>query len=168
MNRDLFLSILAMDSYNRGYNARLNDLKIVPGQTQLGLATILDDKGNLAARNASFYAVAYSWNGEIVISYRGTDSLSDVIYGWTTGAGWGNQAQSDLALQFYKAATGLDPFALAIPSNVVLTGHSLGGGLAGFVSALSGAPTSSGSAIVKRHSVAANDNQPPVLQGRAA
>ncbi|HET9395538.1 MAG TPA: hypothetical protein VFO36_05740, partial [Nitrospiraceae bacterium] len=142
MNRDLFLSILALDSYNRDYNAGL----VLTGQT-LGTATILRDSDDLGMEDgvsrdeaAEFYAIAYNWNGETVISYRGTDAfLPDAFYGYGIGAGFASVPQGNLALEFYTLATqGAKAFDLTVPQNVVLTGHSLGGGLAGFVSTLTG------------------------------
>ena len=60
MNRDLFLSILALDSYNRDYNAGL----VLTGQT-LGTATILRDSDDLGMEDGvsrdeagEFYAIA--------------------------------------------------------------------------------------------------------------
>jgi hypothetical protein len=76
-DKDLFYAILSMDAYNRGYNSGI-DLK---GST-LGNALIsldAEDEGFLdagAAQSAGFYAVAYQWNGEIIISYRGTRTES--------------------------------------------------------------------------------------------
>ena len=144
MNNDLFLAILALDSYSRGYGATLANLSDSAG-VRIGNAIIkknssvlVDNDGNQTAESVGFYAVSYEWNGETIVSYRGTDGLNDVIKGWTTGAGWTDQAQANLAVEFYKAATGHDAFEVAIPSNITLTGHSLGGGLAGFVSMLSG------------------------------
>jgi hypothetical protein len=75
MNPDLFHAILAMDAYNRGYGAAIKDLPSAPG-TQIGTATIVDTKGDIEAASASFYAIAYNWDGGTVISYRGTDVLS--------------------------------------------------------------------------------------------
>ena len=138
MNRDLFLSILALDSYNRGYDSGLSGLSNLIG-TRIGNATIKADDVSQKAKDAGFYAVAYEWDGKTVISYRGTDGLDDVYKGWTTGLGWTDQDQANLALEFYQAATERDPFAYEIPTDIILTGHSLGGGLAGFVSVLSGA-----------------------------
>jgi hypothetical protein len=57
--------------------------------------------------------------------------------GYGIGAGYATgttTTQSEQALQFYKAV--IDSGVAA--SNLLLTGHSLGGGLAGFVSALTG------------------------------
>jgi hypothetical protein len=62
---ELMYAHLVMDAYNRGYN---------PGITLSGTAV-----GNAAIRDitvplqewqdAGFYAVAYEWNGETIISY---------------------------------------------------------------------------------------------------
>lgn len=97
VSKDLFLSILAMDSYNREYGAGL----VVPG-SEIGLATIvgrstlgIDDPEYDDWQAAGFYAVAYQMDGSVgeagdqladgqtVISYRGTDNVDPL----TTGAG---------------------------------------------------------------------------------
>jgi hypothetical protein len=79
MNRDVFLSLLALDSYNRGYGEVVFTQPRGGGAVQneagrtIGNATIVDvplPQGSLAA---GFYAIAYDWNGETVISYRGTN-----------------------------------------------------------------------------------------------
>ena len=142
-NRDaLFLSILAMDSYNRGYDVAVLGLDVEEDKTKLGGATIKSqsdiEPGSLG-RDSSFYAIAYEWNNRLVISYRGADGLSDLLNGWTTGTGWSDRAQARLAIEFYEGVTGRWVHSPAAPPAVTLTGHSLGGGLAGLVSALSGA-----------------------------
>lgn len=136
-NSDLFLAILSMDAYNRGDNA-----KIQLAGTQLGNASLINEGLPAGSAAAGFSAQAYDWNNQIVISYRGTDSIfgtlanwlldSDALNGWGVGAGSPAGAQARLAIQYYNAVVGenLDG------ENVVLTGHSLGGGLAGFVAAL--------------------------------
>jgi hypothetical protein len=155
MNRDLFLAILSMDSYNRGYGQGVNNLDVVIGQTRIGNAVIssqVDIGLNSAAITASFYAIAYDMtgvagfaDGERVIAYRGSDyedtngnivRSNDLWQGWTVGAGFAGAQQAELALAFYSAVTGQSPYNT--PGTVTLTGHSLGGALAGFVSALSG------------------------------
>ena len=163
MNSDLFLAILALDSYNRGYNPGINGLPFPQfdangNQTievRLGQAKITTDSSvelGLANTQATgFYAIAYNVGavagfepGSTVISYRGTDDPSpfnlesDFWTGWTIGAGFDSASQAAFAKSFYTNVTGLSPYQP--PENVILTGHSLGGGLAGFVSALSGAP----------------------------
>jgi hypothetical protein len=155
LSRELFLAILSMDSYNRGYGTGLTFKK---ASTQIGKAQIITFPNNVSTgwEAAGFYALAYNMtgvagftSGERVISYRGTnfdygDSVSaffnsplvrDALYGWTVGAGL-LTSQAGLALQFYRAVVGenADRFA----ANVTLTGHSLGGGLAGFVGLLYG------------------------------
>jgi hypothetical protein len=143
ISKDLFLSILAMDAYNRGYDAGLANL----GQkdSKVGAATIENDSSILIAANgetvhesAGFYALSYNIGadgpeglaGKTVISYRGTDSSLDKSTGWIVGAGniddW---TQAPLALEFYNAATG-QSYRDGQANDVILRGHSLGGGLA--------------------------------------
>lgn len=149
MNRDVFLSILAMDSYNRGYGANVGGLSQSGG---IGTATIginADDPAGVA-QSAGFYAIAYNWNGQKVISYRGTNfeinwSISDFLNspavrdawnGWSVGGGFSPTGQSHLAIEFYEAATGVGSIYDSNGGTTILTGHSLGGGLAGYVGAL--------------------------------
>jgi hypothetical protein len=88
MNRDLFLAILSMDSYNRGYGRGINFGQNT-GQVsrnevgaRLGNATILRDANDVEgiAQAAGFYALAYTVSGvsgmadgTTVIAFRGTD-----------------------------------------------------------------------------------------------
>lgn len=75
MNRDLFLAILALDSYNRGYGQRLAGLsdngKLGRAEILYGSEVLLTDELDRKDIPADFYAVAYEWNGETIISYRG-------------------------------------------------------------------------------------------------
>lgn len=133
----VFKAIIAMDSYNRGYNPG-----IVLTGTQLGDATLTLNSTSIPnSQDDGFFAQAYDWNGETIISYRGTDDIDnlldfvlsdDVRYGWTLGGGYCSAPQGELAIKFYnyvKAST---------TNNIELTGHSLGGGLAGYVGSLYG------------------------------
>ncbi len=139
MNSELFKAILALDSYNRGYNQG-----IILNGTQIGSATISTDSailGKIAGTvrwdvNSNFYAIAYSYAGGTVISYRGTDNPgADLINGWVTGAGAIGE-QAELAVRFFNAVIGTDnPLTR---NDVEFTGHSLGGGLAGLMSTLYG------------------------------
>ena len=85
MNRGVFLSLLALDSYNRGYGQLVAGL---PDTGGIGNATIVsqsDINQTSDAVAAEFYAVAYQWGNEKIISYRGTDyydGVGDVLYGW--------------------------------------------------------------------------------------
>jgi Ca2+-binding RTX toxin-like protein len=153
MYPNLMKAILAMDSYNRGYDEGI--LFSEGGNvinTQLGSATIVqqsDFQANTDGVNAGFYALAYTYNGETVISYRGTDTppdvdaaianwditelfTPDVWNGWFIG-GLGNEQaeQARLAFQFYQEVVG--GTENIYDEGVSLTGHSLGGGLAGLV-----------------------------------
>ena len=167
MNRDVFLSLLALDAYNRGPSPLVNSL---PVSGSIGTATILTDALAVMDQNtvlsAGFYAIAYDWNNETVISYRGTnfpsgitpDALKaffdDFWGGWNFFLGFARPNQADLAKDFYGRVTTfkfsgepgfVDPFDFPIgapsPNDVVLTGHSLGGALAGYVGARAYAPT---------------------------
>jgi Protein of unknown function (DUF2974) len=146
--KGLLLAILAMDSYNQGY-----DKGLFHGETQIGTATYLlgseivkDENGNRLDIAAGFYASAYTLaDGTVVISYRGTDNpillstetaVSDITRGWISALGVPT-SQTGLALQFYNAVT-QSTYEAGPAANTILTGHSLGGGLAGFVAALSG------------------------------
>lgn len=115
ITQDLFMAILSMDSYNRGYAAGIGSeadgLGSASDRTvKIGNATI---SGNLAdyglaaeAQAAGFYAVAYDWQGQTVISYRGTDNYdvtdptNDVTNGWVLGGGNLNAPQAALATAF--------------------------------------------------------------------
>ncbi len=99
ISKDLFLAILSMDAYNRGYGAGLDDPAAVGGglgvsdQThtyQIANSTIfrdaVDSEG--VAQAAGFYAIAYKVkgvdgiaDGTTVISYRGTDDRDRVMVG---------------------------------------------------------------------------------------
>ena len=80
---DLFMAILAMDSYNRGYAPGL----VLPASatSQIGNALLaanssvlgLGSDGQPIDEAAGFFAQAYTLsNGQTVISYRGTDNRS--------------------------------------------------------------------------------------------
>ncbi len=134
ISKDLFLAILALDSYNRGYGAGIAD---TTGQDPDGLGDASGTKiGNasISARSSSdptgtevsegFYALAYTLTGAVgegsdtlaagttVISYRGTDHAnpftlgSDFWNGWLFGAGATFiPDQLSLARDFYTAVT---------------------------------------------------------------
>lgn len=147
MNPILMKAILAMDAYNRGYNPSIkfgdetNGNSIDDKDILIGNAKIFANSSSLvnAQGNAnidddiSFYAIAYDYNGEKVISYRGTDDPAlDGLYGWGVALGSPREQQALMAFQFYKEVAGnVDPRT----ANISLTGHSMGAGLAGLVGA---------------------------------
>lgn len=145
--QDVFKALLALDSYNEGYDSGL-----LHGVVKIGNATLLGPADGIPPgkldewKSAGFYAAAYRLDdGTTVISYRGTDNTSifdttsgDLYTGWVAATGT-NTAQVKLALDFYKAVTGKTVYE-GVAANTALTGHSLGGGLAGLASALSGTP----------------------------
>ena len=104
---DLLMAILSMDAYNRGVGTF--HLTGLTGD-RVGNAVLRTDPLPLGSPAMSFSAQAYDWNGQKVISYRGTDTLTDVLTGWVTGAGiMGPQAQ--LAAQFYQLVGRIEPKA---------------------------------------------------------
>ena len=125
-------AILALDSCNQGYAPYVNHGKTIIGSMDKLLESDISSGSDEV--NANFYAVAYKdSSGNVVISYRGTDALlGDAFTGWTTGSGY-LSAQAELAAEFYYQVKQAHPSA-----NITLTGHSLGGGLAGFVAKLTG------------------------------
>src|SRR6056297_2682870 len=160
ISKDLFLAILAMDSYNRGYAPGIE----VDGD-KIGFASIGKDSSSLAgpvdiAEDNGFYAISYSMDqsehgiasGSQILSFRGTDNVSglgqggsDLWSGWMVGAGvngdsgsfFGAGSQADLTFRFFEEAVGASAFD-ENNSGVILTGHSLGGGLAGMAALASG------------------------------
>jgi hypothetical protein len=121
---NLLLSILSLDSYNRGYDPGMAG---VDGN-QIGTATAVKDSQQIpGSRAASFYAVKYhdASSGDDVISYRGTTfregpDKKDVINGWTLAAGYAAASQAQLAKQFYLDAAG-DVISCSPQSDVMPT-----------------------------------------------
>ncbi len=140
VSNTLMQAILAMDAYNQGYNKGIDH-----GETQIGLATFSDDKGDTEAQTAGFYAVAYNYDGQTVISYRGTDNLSlfpdplsgggDIWTGWGVGLGSYLGQQALLAAEFYQTVTGTENSS-PLEGTALLVGHSMGGGLAGLIASI--------------------------------
>jgi hypothetical protein len=148
ISKELFLAILSLDSYSRGYGAAIDDGEGVDNglgassNDAIGNATFFKDRGDQTAKNAGFYAVSYTVgsgvdglaSGTTVISYRGTDNFgeyynadrgaNDILNGWLGGSGTPT-SQTSLALEFYQSVTGKSVFEGAA-ANTILTGHSLG------------------------------------------
>ena len=95
VTKDLMLSILSMDAYNRGYGA---GIALEGNSGSVGNATIgndsgvsVDAAGNRLDQAASFYAISYTLGGETIISYRGTDKyLADGATGGDIWNGFGH------------------------------------------------------------------------------
>jgi hypothetical protein len=112
MNRDVFISLLALDSYNRGYGQKVNTDGNSIGSAQIinRLTVGVDAEKYSSWQSAGFYAIAYEWNGETIISYRGTNfpesfSLAELASflaedfggGWDIFTGIGNGSHARLA-----------------------------------------------------------------------
>ncbi|CAM3295549.1 hypothetical protein SPAN111604_15005 [Sphingomonas antarctica] len=144
MNRDLLMSILAMDSYNRSYGANLDI-----ATTGIGTATENTFSLPTGAEAVGFYASSYNWNGETIISYRGTNFQVDHWYsffssplwqdignGWGTGVGSNFEPQAKMAFEYYNTVAAHMSASDPRMANITTTGHSLGSGLAGLVSSI--------------------------------
>jgi hypothetical protein len=121
-------AVLAMDVYNRGANAAL-----AVSFDQIGSYQLLG--GSVTSTADSFQAATYQLIGDPttrILAFRGTDDLADVP-AWLGGAGLtGWPTQFPDAEAYYQT--------WATTAHVSLTGHSLGGGLAGYIAALNGKP----------------------------
>ena len=116
ISKDLFLSILSMDVYNRGYEAGIADSGVGDPDglgdrigIQVGAATIeasSDSDPESPEASSGFYAISYSVDGSNiegwdtdktkVLAFRGTNTSLDYLRGWFVGAGdilTGTQAQ---------------------------------------------------------------------------
>lgn len=147
----LMNAILSMDAYNRGYDAGISTFSDLSG-THIGNAIIKQNSSDaLGVGNDSaigFYALAYDTDGDgeaDLVTYRGTDypesnTFRDVEHGWLLGGGNYNASQGVMAVEFYKEVAEIidGPQANLQTVDIFLTGHSLGGGLAGYVASLYG------------------------------
>jgi serralysin len=124
----LINAVLAMDVYNRGVNPSL-----VVSFDRIGDYQII--ASSIASTADSFQAATYQLAGDPttrIIAFRGTDDLADVP-SWLGGAGLtGWPTQFPDAEAYYRS--------WATTAHVSLTGHSLGGGLAGYIAALNEKP----------------------------
>jgi len=75
ISRDLYLSILSMDAYNRGYAPGIVGLGgLEAGIGNASISNQSDINGGTPGVNAGFYAIAYDDpTYGTIISYRGTD-----------------------------------------------------------------------------------------------
>jgi hypothetical protein len=138
---DLIYALLAMDSYSRGYGAGIRNFLDVGSLASWSILTTSEAEYGQTAFNAGFYAIAYrnATTGETVISYRGTDKNfsflpdgegSDLVNGYGIAVGVTDAPQGVLAERFFHDVSA------SAQGIVTLTGHSLGGGLAGYVSSI--------------------------------
>lgn len=145
ISRNLMSAILSMDSYHR-YNVGSKGLYVESVGDGDALSSIDHFIFSTPPNSPNgFAASAYEDDGTIYIAYTGTDgNPTDLIHGWIIGAGVFSAPQAQAAIEFLERvirakSTDTDwSIGDPIPSglNIVLTGHSLGGGLAGYVASL--------------------------------
>ena len=120
LSRELYLAILAMDSYNRGYDAGTELVGSDLGGAAIG--TDSEEVFDGVGKDVSFFAQSYDISGvagveglgdaTTVVSYRGTDNpdfldfASDVWTGWTIGTGYSEASQAGLTVSFFESAVG--------------------------------------------------------------
>ena len=142
-------AILTLDAYQRGYNTT---------EVVADVQGVYDFEINLAANSSAnaalirgvdhesigFYALFYDSkdDGDFVV-YRGTDDGfepydqgTDVRNGFGIGLGLPHGPQGKAAVDFYNSIVDLHGGGNPFASPIQVTGQSLGGGLAGYVSAL--------------------------------
>ena len=130
----LFYAILSMDAYNRQTDGKLSLGDPGGAGTSLGGATFrnfLQDPGS-----GGFFGVTWIYGAQTVIAYRGSTNPLNIITALTVAAGSTDAADEQAALQLYEDDKG---GSLSFNPNIILTGHSLGGALAGWVAGNTGA-----------------------------
>jgi hypothetical protein len=76
MTTEVYMALLAMDSYNRGYGQSLDVVANGASTTQIGNANVEISSNTIPASSevaAGFFAQSYTLNGQKIIAYRGTD-----------------------------------------------------------------------------------------------
>lgn len=149
VSEKLMMGVLAMDSYHRNVTGD-STLNHGLGLTETGIGkyeTAIIGSSEFSY-NSSFFANAYTYTDDYnkvhtVISYRGTDNLAiDPLTGWPIGVSITGVPQAGLAMDFYEYVTTYSATQALAPSDrqlITTTGHSLGGGLAGYIAAMTGA-----------------------------
>ena len=123
ISSNLTKAILSFDSYNRSYdagitlngdavgNASITKISINGIVSNLDSALITDQGTNQRLDDdIGFYGIAYSYNGETIIAYRGTDDRDepdaaqlDEDNGWGVGAGSVGVAQAGINARACRA-----------------------------------------------------------------
>ena len=75
ISKDLFLAILSMDAYNRGYAPGTNLSSNDTFGMAIGNATVFKNKGDSEAISSGFYAIAYDTSGVAGFAPAGNDTF---------------------------------------------------------------------------------------------
>jgi pimeloyl-ACP methyl ester carboxylesterase len=114
-------------------------------EIELGDYVLADVSTQTEQKQNNFFAISYTSNSGTIIAYRGTtnigffSSTGDLYngYGIALGSPYGNDAND--AVKFYQQVADLeDDPPQGGGGEITVVGHSLGGGLAGFVGAIYG------------------------------
>ena len=141
MTSDLLLALLSMDAYNQGFGAGIPNVGTnIGGASVVARASLgLSPEVQAALETSGFNATTYSMSGTgtdldgaIVISYRGSDDFNDGVNDAQFSLG-ALPGQALLAAKYYAAVKSKYPNA-----RIILTGHSLGGALAGTIAGING------------------------------
>ena len=151
ISKELYLALLSMDAYNRGYGAGIadggtSDMDGLGEAGHIGNATLLT-RADIGINNAQydgwqavgFYAVAYTMGsgsdvppelqGKTIISYRGTDNYGALPNTADVWNGSGIALGSPLGEQARPIAAHPAALRAAVATSgiaPILTGHSLG------------------------------------------
>ena len=149
------LSLLSMDAYNEGFFPGIK-LPDTIGDSEFrpeiyNYIIMLDDVGITDKQRSDwkkigFSATVYMSGGKYIISYRGTDDpaalsgsgASDVWNGYGLGRGGTSAPEALAAIDLYKAVRAYAVQNDGDEKDIILTGHSMGGGFAGYVAELFG------------------------------
>ena len=135
----LMAAIVSLNAYDRGIAPGLDITNNTTVGATIGLFSILTDRSDPAI---SFNGTVYqdlTDPANYVVAYRGTDDIVlDEFYGWGLGAGTLTTQTEAAALLYQQVANGQVTGQATAPAKITAVGHSLGGGLAGFVSSIYG------------------------------
>lgn len=139
-------AVFSMDAYERNpddgsWAADLSQFFPNLVDDELGNYVLTAVSSSAELNDNNFLALAYTSKDtdQTIVSYRGTTNfLVDAYYGYGVGAGSPNGPDAADAVKFYQGVANLLDDPIQGATDITVVGHSLGGGLAGFVGAIYG------------------------------